>query len=1484
MKKLILLLTGCVLSARLLAQAPSNDNCDAPIPLGIAPTCTNTVYTTAGATPTDIGSNNIPSCLTSAPSRDVWFTFECPSSPLDFRIQLTGTGANSIQNPVVTVYRGDCSPEGLFELACFPTTLGATTLYLDLEALTGGATYVIRVSDNSPDTAPQPGTFTLCVDEIPPIVTIDQGSTSLCSGTLYDTGGPDEDYGNDEDFTFTICPNQPSDCITFTLDYFSLDASPVAGNSGQDVLSFFDGKDANGPVLAQLNGFSGPTATVGGGGVCFQVQAHSGCLTITFQSDLAVSFEGFAGHWECSKDDCVEPSPIEVETSLVPQDIVASVIAPGTTVTITDINCAYGAYGTFNFATDNNDLGLRKGLLLTSGKAPDAIGPNAQATVSNANNTNGDPDLDYLSTILGSASKSFDGCIVEMDVFVATDELTFEYVFGSEEYPDFVNNVFNDIFAFFASGPGIVGDPNLNGAKNIAILPNTTTPVQINSVNYLTNWEYYRNNGVLTGSTLSYNGFTSDYLGAKKSLTARVDVTPCNTYHLKLAVADRGDPALDSGVFISEVKGGAPNLDLHFASGIDYFIEDCSGNLDQLVITLSKPKSAATTYSIDIGGTATQGLDYLLNIPPVITFEAGDTLLSFPIQPLTDNLPEGTETITISISTNFGCGTVVFETIHLEIKDNAEVLVNAGADTVYVCAGGTVQLEATGALDYFWQPPLVVSDPFSASPSITPSQDLLLQVTGTIGTCTDIDSVWIRVIAAPTLDVQSDDSPLICQGDTLQLLALSNAGAAGLQWSPKSRLSDPASASPLAYPLETTTYTATLWLPGCLPVSDAITVVVDTLFFPALIPDRTSCQNYPVQLAPPLSSSTTYAWLPTAGLNFSNLAGPIAIPDTTTTYTLTATSAKGACSKTDSVTLTVTPADVNILDTNYLEICLGTTVQLNAEASPAGDTIHWSPALPLSSGTGLQVTTTPTESLTVLATYTINGCTVRDSVRIRVDSLPDLTIKPEPDRPVYCPGDIIILKSEKYTTADFTGMTHTWDSFPTQFSPLDSWSMVIEATSTHTFQRISTNHGCVDTAEILVRVGIPPNISLSVFPPEICPGQSAALTAVVVPNQQVEWEDPANTLSCTDCLLATATPNSSTQYTISTPGADCPASATATVLVLPLPVLNLVDQPICLGNSIVLNNVPTDPDDQYTWTASPPGAIDNPKAASPEVTPLVTTTYTVTAIGQCNTQGSVTITVNSGTIDAGAQQTICKGSPVTLSAIASGSAGTITWLPLNSSGNPVTDQPDSTTTYTAVLDFGNQCLVKDSVQVVVIQGVTLQALAVSPAVDSLCAGRPLLLKTKADPAGASLVWSENGLPIPGATLDSLAVAPPFSETPVTVRYSVVATDAYGCTASRSFEQVVKPCFVFPNVFTPDNDQVNDVFSGIVAYDGSVDVAEFRVFNRWGQKVFQARPGQQSWDGLVDGKEAPSDVYAYFITIRFSNGTEKTFQGDVTLLR
>jgi len=1646
MKQALTLLATILATVSLRAQAPINDafDCSTMINLGETPACQPTVYTNRNATPSVIATVDTVSCFQSATAqRDVWFRFQCPLSLLDVRVTITGSGGMPITNPEFAIYRGDCLFDGLAELNCVSASQGQIGAMLDLFGLTPGLDYYIRVSDWSATATPNWGDFTVCVDSIPPIVDITQGSSSLCAGTLYDSGGEFGDYLPNENHTFVICPDVQSECISFTLEYYNLEGSDPFLSGMGDQLYFYDGDNVNAPLLAALDGTGGTQQNIaGGGGVCFTVQAKSGCLTVRFKSDVSVQQEGWKGTWQCSSDPCTPMEVLAVDTSITAVEIVDAISTGGAMVTVTNIICDPVQFGVFKYATESNDLNMEKGLLLTSGRATNAEGPNNQAGMSftiDPFNDPGDADLNYLSTQFGGGSLSHDACIVELDVFAATNEVVFEYVFGSEEYPEYIFNQvgFNDIFAFLVSGPGIAGDPGLsNNALNIAVLPNTTIPVQIDSVNNQANWQYYRNNEL--SQSIQYDGLTSDYLGVKKSLTARVPVTPCNTYHLKLAIADRGDESFDSGVFVSEIKAGSPDVAIQFASGIDYFIESCTGDDDTLFITLSKVPTVATTFNISLGGTATLGLDYLLNIPPSITFLPGQSTLAFPIVPLADALPEGTESILINISRDYGCGEVVLKTLVAEIKDGVEVIVSGG-DTLNVCKGDFVQLEASGATTYFWEPTAAVSNAYIANPVSSPTQSLWLSVTGAVGSCEDVDSVFIKVIA-PGVAVTALTPATVCLGGSVELLAVVDPPNTPVNWFPAVGLDDPTSLTPIASPTFPVTYTASVTLEGCT-VNDYVTVTVDTLHFPTLIADTVLCQNYPVQLATLLNTTTQYEWTPSTGLNNPNISGPIALADQTTTYTLVATSQNGACTQTGSVTITIILADIEIGGEDVHLLCLGETDTLTASVSPLGSVITWSPSFFLNTTTGPTVISNPTESITYTATYSVisgtQTCVVYDSVRVKVDSLPDQAIRRVMDKEIYCQGDTIYFISKVYEPASFPGIEHTWLPHGLFLTPDDLWNLVIIANDTFTYQRVTSIGGCLDTAEVYVPVFIPPTMVAVAAPPIICPGASSQITVTVDP-EKPEYEyvwDPmsAGTLSCADCLNPVASPAQTTIYQIGIKDLPCPAGTSVAVFVEQLPLLQLADNPvICSAGSVVLNTS-NQVDVTYTWTPSTflddptsanpvstatqtityhvvaqglncssegdvtvtyynagvnagqdqiicegtdatltatttgdpgslvwspsgettstitvspsslqtygvtlsygegctavdsvsvdviplpvlnlnpntsiclgesvpltlppngPGAfqwspatgLNNPTIPNPIATPTDTITYSVTATNQnCTAQGEITVYVANANVSVGSDQTICYGESLTLTATVTGTpADSIFWMPGHILGNSIAVSPVINSTYTATIYYGTNCTDADAVTITVFPPIEFKPIQASPEIlDSICEGVTVKLRIEIKSGDVeSLQWTANGVPIPGATLDSIEVTPLGNN----ATYTVIATDGNGCTAeSDAVVYNTKRCFEIPNAFTPNGDGANDAF-GPVLLGGSATVTKFLIFNRWGQKVFDASAQKKSWDGRTDDKDAPSDVYVYYMVVRFGNGEEQEYHGDVTLLR
>lgn len=209
-------------------------------------------------------------------------------------------------------------------------------------------------------------------------------------------------------------------------------------------------------------------------------------------------------------------------------------------IVISNVTTTGGSDNIGFFDAGGTDLGLDAGIVFCNGDISNI--PNAAAEFSSESiGISGDPDIDLMSSMSGGLT-SLDAVIIEFDFTVMmSDTLDFNYVFGSEEYPEFVNTSFNDAFGFFISGPGSAG-PFSNNAYNISTIPGTTTEVAINSVNDMSNSQYYVNNE--NGQHVVYDGFTT-------SLPASFVTVANETYHVKMVIADRSDSALDSGIFLS---------------------------------------------------------------------------------------------------------------------------------------------------------------------------------------------------------------------------------------------------------------------------------------------------------------------------------------------------------------------------------------------------------------------------------------------------------------------------------------------------------------------------------------------------------------------------------------------------------------------------------------------------------------------------------------------------------------------------------------------------------------------------------------------------------------------------------------------------------------------------------------------------------------------------------------------------------------------
>jgi gliding motility-associated-like protein len=1518
MKKFLLPLF-LIFSVTALFAQPVNDNCAGLIDLGTVPICPDSVwYTNVDATPTDIGANNFPTGCDGGDitfvGRDVFFQFTTNGTLLDLTITVTGSsnpmGSTPMMNPQVALYRGDCLFDELSLLKCGKAEVGSNEIAIDVFGLDPFTPYYIRISDFSTTATPNSGTFLLCIDEQDPIFTVCDDSSASSAGVLYDCGGPDGDYENNTSESFTICPDLLTaidGCVTFSVQYFNLELGFFGG--GGDIITFFDGPDTNSPVISNIG--NNNIGDDGGGGVCYVVQASSGCLTVQLTTNASVVFEGFCGSWETSVMPCDPVDQIDVTPNPTNEDLADFVTTPQSFATITNVDCNSGQYGTFT--ADESDLGLERGIILTSGTINNAVGPNSSTSITGVTGSGGDADLDALSILSGNGSLSNDACVVELDVFVATNQLRFEYVFGSDEYPEFVNTTFNDIFALLVSGPGIVGEPTLNNQLNVATLPVSNTEVSINTVNNLSNWEYYRYN--TGGQSIEYDGLTSDFLGVKKSLTATLNVIPCTTYHLKFAIADRGDSSFDSGVFIGELEGDVPDLSVQFASGVDYLVEDCTGAEDILIITIDNPQVDTQFYDVVVSGTASNGIDYLLNIPNQIVLLPGETQLMYPLIPFTDGITEGIETIIIQLTSNFGCGDIALNELVIEIHDQPLVEIFAGADTAYVCSGTCLQLDAEGGATYVWTSvePGIFDNPFLEDPVACPTISQWVSVIGFISNapgCNDQDSIYLQFID-PMIDVVALDPVDICAGDSVRLVANNNANSTGLVWTPDDFLSADNVPNVTATPPFTITYTASLNVSGCI-VTDAITINVNSYDPPILTTlDTLLCQGSVLQLADSITNTTTnYQWSPdTYIITDTDIAGAVAIPQDDIVYTLISSSQNNFCRDTFMVNVTVLPAEVTINQGDYAEICLDNSLLLTTTNSTNGVGITWSPPLNLSTTTGPQTIATPTETTEYFVQLVIGQCTVTDSITIRVDSLPLSPIIPVPGKPVYCQGEIINLISPPYIPSDYSDISFIWDPTIGQNSDVTNYNLNVTATETFTYVRTTTNHACVHTDTITIIVIDPGDIAFTPAQAFVCAGDQITVTATSSMADEFTWTTSTGAPStCPEddtCPSTTITMNA-TSVTV-TAEADvqgCPIIGSVTYTALYPPAYAFPEPPqVCNGESIILNTIPVSQQTTYEWSTANGNTFST--IATPEVIPTQTTTYYLTISNPvCPVvMDSVTIFVaDLSTLSVPEDQSLCANEVVNLIA-ESNNLGTFSWTSDAPGFSPFTESSVfsssvdfsnvSVGNYSFTVTFDSGCPDTDpplsssfNVEIVGAPNSEIVLSSQDTIVDLMDLGwKKIYTFNEGDSItlssltqGASYQWATTGGTI-------LSNSPAYGFLALNDQnYVLTLTNAEGCPEEFFIDIKVIPAFwVIPNAFTPNGDQQNDLFRPLIS--GKIKIVNFKVYNRWGDLVYNNDNGLNGWDGTLKGKPQPTEVYIYRIEmLRPDKVTVEEKSGDVTLIR
>lgn len=418
---------------------------------------------------------------------------------------------------------------------------------------------------------------------------------------------------------------------------------------------------------------------------------------------------------------------------------------------------------------------------------------------------------------------------------------------------------------------------------------------------------------------------------------------------------------------------------------------------------------------------------------------------------------------------------------------------------------------------------------------------------------------------------------------------------------------------------------------------------------------------------------------------------------------------------------------------------------------------------------------------------------------------------------------------------------------------------------------------------------------------QICTGQSTLVGVLPMPGHTYTWMG-LPTQPCVDCaqFLFGPAPAGAYPLTLVDSAGTCLVERHFSVLVGAPPALLTGDTAVCQGASVVLAASAAG---TRQWSSPLIGPLNTPSIT---LKPVQTDTIRLAAVSPegCALDTSVVVQVwQPDTVDLGVVRT-CEGTPVEIFGVLRQTPGLYTQLFADSNGctglryrtlevTPHTMEnrtrcPRETLTIFGkpVTAAGSYCetfassLGCDSMHCVVVTDLPEPDL---PDPDTFYFETGKSVQLPSPGVFAAYLWA------PADSLSCTTCASPIASPADTIEYTVTVTTAAGCSDTLVYRVVpYPPCdpgrIKIPNAFTPGNgDEANDVFT-VVPYEGVEVIERLTIYNRWGQKIYAATGPDVAWDGTVDGKPAPSDMYVWLLELRCSDGSTTRRHGEVALIR
>lgn len=778
-----------------------------------------------------------------------------------------------------------------------------------------------------------------------------------------------------------------------------------------------------------------------------------------------------------------------------------------------------------------------------------------------------------------------------------------------------------------------------------------------------------------------------------------------------------------------------------------------------------------------------------------------------------------------------------------------------------MCSGFSTTLSVTGANNYTWSPNSSLNTNLGSSVIANPANTTIYNVIGNTAGCnSQTQSGTASVVPNPTVSI-APATPSICFGSSIALTA---TGAQNYSWSPNIAISATTGANVSVNPTINTTYYVIGEQAACTGTAAITVTVVPLPVVNISVSSPSMCMNNfnasPNSVNVTASGATSYNWIGFSGITANNSN----IPNITVTPANQLTTASGTvigsvstCTNSASFTLNIVPNPV--ISVSSASMCFGTNATITASGA---DNYLWTPANNLNTSTGSIVVASPSISETYSVIGNSSGCNSSTQTGF-VNVVPNPVITISPLNPTICAGDAVALNANG-------AATYTWVPSNSVDNPFSAVVMASPSITTN-YTVIGSASSCTSTAIRQVSVILLPNLQAVANPPAICSGDKTTINANGA--NAYTWS-PTYGLSNPYSNFIVANPTITTLYTLTGNNGVCTASITVPIVVLQKPsiILDVSDPKICFGNS---STIFASGAQSFSW--SPVTNLNLISNNAAVVTPTASTNYTI--IGM-NTSGSVSCVMTQEimvevvpqvTASISGSIALCKGESTKLFA---GGGNTFVWTPSSGLSNSLIASPVSTpsisTIYTVFVSNAGFCGASGTVHVKVNPHPTVNA---GPD-KTYNIDEPMYLDAKGN---GTLTWIY-GDGILCRPCPNTQIMPQNSG-----YYRIEAVNEFGCKAiDEVFIEVTKDFSIYiPNIFTPNDDGMNDVF---LIYGAGFTDLKLTIFDRWGEKLYESEDQLKGWDGTYKSELSKNDVYVYLVTFKSLDGKIHTRTGHVTLMK